>query len=406
MNAKTIPASLTGASVATAVSPRGLEPKSAPACLRAADLKALHPAFTPDSASKFGCGRYRQEEHLLERCAEEILRFGRHPLFVCDETSRAIAYDKVAASLGAEGIAPRVLVHGGFCCFDEALERAADGTLDGIDVVLGCGGGVVIDFAKCLADLASVPVVTMPTSSATCCAYTPIAPCYTRGGQYVATALFRREVAAALLDMTILSRQPARLLLAGVCDAMAKKIEIEFWNSLPGSKGNAVATGIAKLVSDSIYAILDREADAAVADLARGEPTRTLNEVVFASVVGAGVVSGISGGERQTALAHRFYFFSRLRWPEKATRRTHGELVAIGLVMQLAYYGRTREAEAFAARLRGWGLPASVGDLGVPVDPADVEACMGYLAATSEMKAAGPEAVPRLRKALEAIWIG
>ena len=359
----------------------------------------------PDVAFKFGCGRFRMEERLLERCAPEIVRFGCHPLFVCNDTTFGIAHDKVAQSLKEEGVELRVLRHNGFCNREAALEYAKGGALDGIDVVIGCGGGVAIDFAKCMADIAGAPVVTMPTSSATCCAFTPIGVCYTKEGKYVSTSFFRREVAAALLDMTILSRQPARLLVAGACDAMAKKIEIEFWNSLPGSAGNHVAVGIASLVSDYIYDELDRKTDAAFEDVRRGVPTQTLNDVVFASIVGAGIVSGISGGARQTALAHGFYFFARSRYTaEVATRYTHGELVAVGLVLQLAYYGRMKDAEAFAARLRGWGLAASLGDMGLSHDAADAQACMEYLCGMDEMKAAGAEAVPRLREALGAVF--
>ena len=356
-----------------------------------------------DVAFKFGCGRFRMEEHLLERCAPEVLRLGRHPLFVCNDTTYGIAYEKVAGSLRSEGVEPKVLKHNGFCNRESALEYAKAGALDGIDVVLGCGGGVVIDFAKCLADIADAPIVTMPTSSATCCAYTPIAVCYTREGKYVSTSFFRREVAAALLDMTILAKQPTRLLVAGACDAMAKKIEIEFWNSLPGAVDNPVAAGIASLVSDYIYDDLDRKIDAAFEDVRTGEPTQTLRDVVFASVVGAGIVSGISGGARQTALAHAFYFFVRQRYTAAATRFTHGELVAVGLVLQLAYYGRTQEAEAFAKRLRGWGLAASFGDLGLSFGQADADACVAYFCGMDEMKAAGESAIPKLQEALKAI---
>ena len=212
----------------------------------------------PDAAFKFGCGRFRMEEHLLERCAEEVLRFGCKPLFVCNDQTFEIAYDKVASSLRAAGVEPKVLKYNGFCCREIALDHARAGVLDDIDLVIGCGGGVVIDFSKCLADIAGVPLVTMPTSSATCCAFTPIAPCYTPEGRYISTSFFRREVAAALLDMTILAKQPTRLLVAGACDAMAKKIEIEFWNALPGAVDNPVAVGIASLVADYIYADLDR----------------------------------------------------------------------------------------------------------------------------------------------------
>ena len=357
-----------------------------------------------DVASKFGCGRFRMEEHLLERCAPEIARLGRHPLFVCNDLTYDIAYAKVSQSMKEEGIELRVLKHNGFCNRETALELAGGGVLDGIDVVIGCGGGIVIDFAKCMADIAGAPIVTMPTSSATCCAFTPIAVCYTKEGKYVSTSFFRREVAAALLDMTILAKQPTRLLVAGACDAMAKKIEIEFWNSLPGGAGNPVAAGIASLVSDYIYDDIDRKIDAAFEDVRRGEPTQTLKDVVFSSVVGAGIVSGISGGARQTALAHGFYFFARSSYTADAVRYTHGELVAVGLVLQLAYYGRVKEAESFAARLRGWGLAASLGDLGFSYRPDDADACMEYLCGMDEMKAAGEGAVPRLREALKAVF--
>ncbi len=357
----------------------------------------------PEPAFLFGCGRFRMEGHLLERCAEEIIRFGRHPLFVCDDTSHAVAYETVAASLRAAGVEPQVLRHHGFCNREDALAYAEAGALDGVDVVLGCGGGVVIDMSKCLADIAGAPLVTIPTSSATCCAYTPIAVCYTREGRYVCTTHFRRGVAAALLDTAVLARQPSRLLAAGALDAMAKKIEIEFWRDIPGADGGTAAR-LAALVSDFIYDELDGKLDAAIADLGRGEPTQTLRDVIFASIVGAGFVSGVAGGARQTALAHRFYFFARQRDPATARRWTHGELVAVGLVMQLAYYGRTDEAKALATRLRGWGLPASMGELGLPSGPAETEACVEYMRDTTEMKAAGPDALPRLRNALAAVF--
>jgi len=358
----------------------------------------------PDEAFKFGCGRFRMEEQLLERCAPEVVRLGRHPLFVCNNMTYEIAYGKVSESLKSEGVEARVLKHNGFCCREEALACAKSGAVDGIDVVIGCGGGVVLDFSKCLADIANVPLVTMPTSSATCCAFTPIAPCYTHEGRYISTSFFRREVAAALLDLTILSKQPTRLLVAGACDAMAKKIEIEFWNAMPGAIGNPVAVGLASLISDYIYEDLDKKLDAAFEDVRKGLPSQTLKDVVFSSIVGAGIVSGIAGGARQTALAHWFYFFTRERYTAEAVRFTHGELVAVGLVLQLAYYGRLNEAERFAARLRGWGLAASMGDLGFPFGDDDIEAFMKYMSVTDEMKAAGDAGVLRLREALKVVF--
>ena len=365
-----------------------------------------------DPAFLFGCGRFRMEPNLLERSAEEILRFGRRPLLVCDDRSHAVAFDKVAASLAAAGVELRELRHNGFCCRDDALACAEAGALEGADVVLGCGGGVICDFSKCIAHLAGAPLVTIPTSSAQCCAFTPIAVCYTREGRYVSTTHFPGEIASALLDTTVLSRQPARLLAAGALDAMAKKIELAFWTQLDrmapaGAAGASAASGIAAAISDFIYDDLDAKVDAALADLAKGEPTPVLRDVFFDSIVGAGIVSGIAGGSKQVALAHRFYFFARQRDPETGRRFTHGELVAVGLVMQHAYNGRPDEAAALAARLRGWGLAASVAELGLPVGPGELDASADFIDATKTMKAAvaiDPAAPARLREALRAVF--
>lgn len=358
-----------------------------------------------DPAFMLGCGRLRMEEHLLENCAGEILRLGRNPLFVCDRTSRALAFGKVAGALGAEGVRLREVTHSGFCCREDALALAGTGALDGADVVLGCGGGVILDFSKCLADIAGAPLVTIPTSSATCCAYTPIAVCYTREGRYVSTSHFRREVAAALLDTAILCGQPRRLLAAGALDAMAKKIEIEFWDTIPAAgDGGTAAPAIASAVSDYIYSDIDAKIDTALEDLGRGVPTRALLDVIYCSIAGAGFVSGISGGSRQVALAHRLYYGARTLAPELASRFTHGEIVAVGLVLQLAYYGRDDEAARLAARLRSWGLAATMGELGLPHGPAEAESYVEYIMGTKTMKAVGPSGEAPLRRAMAAVF--
>lgn len=382
-----------------------------------------------DPAFLFGCGRFRMEAHLLENCAEEILRFGKKPLLVCDAISRSVAFDKIVASLAAAGAELRVLQHDGYCCRDDALAAAQTGMLDGIDVVLGCGGGVICDYSKCIAHLADAPLVTIPTSSAQCCAYTPIAVCYSREGRYISTSHFPREISLALLDTTILSHQPQRLLAAGALDAMAKKIELEFWEQLDeksGSIGASAPSGIAAAISDFIYTDLDTKIDAALKDLGEGEPTTALCDVIFDSIVGAGIVSGIAGGSKQVALAHRFYFFAKERLAAKSDgaklaslahggeasssnlmRYTHGELVAVGLVMQHVYNGHLDKAEALAARLRGWGLAASVAELGLPTGEEELAACAAFIEATKTMRAAiaiDAGAPVRLREALKAIY--
>ena len=83
-----------------------------------------------------------------------------------------------------------------------------------------------MDEAKLVASCADVPVINIPTSTATCAAVTPLSVMYEReSGATIGTIKLMREVDAVLVDLDVLVCQPARLLCAGVMDAMAKN----FW---------------------------------------------------------------------------------------------------------------------------------------------------------------------------------
>ena len=360
-----------------------------------------HPTYAVDNAFKFGCGRYRQEEHLLEHCAEEIVRVGHSPLLVCTDISASLALEQIQASLASASIPLRVLKHNGFCDIEAAKGYIEQGIADGCDVILGCGGGVILDFAKCLADISRLPLITIPTSSATCCAYTPLSVCYDRDGKSVGSPKFTWSISAVLVDMTILSQQPPRLLVAGACDAMAKKIEIE--QRLTGHDASASDAGFALCyeLAKYIYAELDRKMETAYQDVLAHRISKELQDVVYFSIVGAGLISGLANGSRQTAVAHKFYLYVRTAFTREAADYLHGELVAIGLIAQLAYNGERETAEKFRERLRRLSLPASLGDLDFPIPASTVDDCAAFIGKSSAMKGASEEDHRRLRKALQ-----
>jgi len=362
-----------------------------------------HPVFTVDNAFKFGCGRYRQEEHLLERCAEEVARVGKSPLLVCTDISANLALPQIQTSLTGAGLPLRVLKHNGFCDIEAAKEYIEQGITDGCDVILGCGGGVILDFAKCLADITHLPIITMPTSSATCCAYTPLSVCYDKEGKSIGSPKYSWSIAAVLVDMTILSQQPPRLLVAGACDAMSKKIEIE--QRLPEHDASDSDAGFALCyeLAKYIYTELDRKMESAYQDVVAHRVTKDLQDVVYFSIVGAGLISGLANGSRQCAVAHKFYLYVRTAFTREAADFLHGELVAIGLIAQLAYNGEPDASEKFRERLRRLSLPASLNDLGFPVLASALEDCAAFIGQSSAMKGASEEDHRRLREALKLI---
>ena len=94
------------------------------------------------------------------------------------------------------------------------------------DVLVGVGGGRIIDLAKKTAFELNIPVVSIPTQAATCAAYSPISVLYTPEGKSDDYIHLDYEINAVIVDEQVMLTQPPRLLAAGILDAMAKYIEI------------------------------------------------------------------------------------------------------------------------------------------------------------------------------------
>ena len=57
--------------------------------------------FTKDTSFRIGCGRYLQEEGLLARCGSEILRYGKKPMIVGDDTALQVTREIMIPSIAA-----------------------------------------------------------------------------------------------------------------------------------------------------------------------------------------------------------------------------------------------------------------------------------------------------------------
>jgi len=353
---------------------------------------------------RFGSGRYIQESGAAARLGEEILRLGCKRAYILGgKTAFSLVLDTLKKSMDEKGIAYEIAEYRGFCCVATCERHMATPAFAACDVVVAVGGGNVCDAAKLMAVRASRPVITVPTSAATCACFTPLSVTYTEDFRCAGSIHHPVEVNAVLADLDVLCHQPERLLAAGVYDAAAKLIEIE--QRVMGMTKEDMDVGLAcsYALSHHTYERMFACFDGAVAALKAGECNKELSDLIYLSLAATGVISGMARGSNQCAIAHKVYELSRTLFPETVKDVLHGEMVAIGLLVQLYYNGRENEVEDFRAGLRSHGLPVTLAEVGIVTSDENIDALYEKLLASTAMAGTSPEEQARLKIALEVI---
>ena len=317
-----------------------------------------------EESFRIGCGRYLQGPGYLARAGKEVRRVGTAPLVIGDDTAFSLTRAALEESLGSACESYEFITHNGTCNEERAKALAAYAKEAGFDVFVGTGGGVIMDFAKLCAHFAGLPTICIPTSSATCAAYTPMSIRYTPEGKTVGSLHFDYEISGVLVDTEILGRQPIRLLLAGIFDALAKFIEIK-QRFTEKTKEYPIGLNYAYTLAKASYELLTGTTDKCVRDMEEGHISHDVENVIFTSIAATGVISGVARGSNQSALAHRFYETTRTLYPERAKPYLHGEIVGVGLLLQNHFNGEEENNAPLLALMKKHNMPCCIEDVGV-----------------------------------------
>lgn len=355
-----------------------------------------------ETSFRIGCGRYRQAPGILATLGEEVRRLGNAPLVVGGKTALDITRATIEESLSASCEKYEIVLHPGTCNEPRARELAAEAAEKGLDVIVGVGGGVLMDFAKLIADLADLPIINVPTSSATCAAYTPLSVCYTPDGETVGTKHFPREVNAVLVDTAIVANQPSRLFLAGVFDALAKFLEIK--QRFNEAEDYPLGLDWAYVLSKRSFEDLSKKTALALQDIRDGKITQTVEQVIFCTIAATGVISGIARGSNQCALAHKFYEGTRAMFLKESRPYLHGEIVGVGLLLQNHFNGETENNDFLLSLMKQYKMPCSISNIGLQPTEAIKQLYYERLMGGSAIDETNPEELEKLQAGLDYLW--
>ncbi len=230
------------------------------------------------------------------------------------------------------------------------------------DLIIGIGGGKALDMAKLVAHHCQLPIVTIPTSGATCAAWSGLSNVYSAQGAFQYDVALDKCPDLLILDYAIIKTAPRRTLVAGIGDAIAK------WYEASVSSGHATASLTIAAVQEAriLRDILFQKSVSALENVGGAE----WREVVEATVLLAGVIGGLGGANCRTVAAHAVH--NGLTHIPAAHNTLHGEKVAYGILVQLRLEEMVQGNQlALAARqqlLKFYeeiGLPKTLDDLGL-----------------------------------------
>lgn len=229
------------------------------------------------------------------------------------------------------------------------------------DMVIGIGGGKILDTAKAVAYYKEVPVLICPTIASTDAPCSALSVIYTDSGVFEEYLFLPANPNMVLMDTEIIAKSPTRLTVSGMGDALATYFEARACQhsdatTCAGGHVTTAAIALAKLCFDTLM----EEGMKAKLALEAGVCTEAVERIIEANTL----LSGIGFESGGLAGAHAIH--NGLTVLDECHHMYHGEKVAFGTITQLVLENMPGdELEEIIEFCIDLGLPVTLEELGI-----------------------------------------
>ena len=321
--------------------------------------------------------RYIQGPGELNKVFEYGKKYGDRFLFLVDSGVFDMIRAQVEAIEDRCGCSCSFHSFYGECC-RENVDMLVD-LVKGSDcnVVLGVGGGKVLDTVKLVADASDLPRIIIPTSASSDAPAADWAAVYDTKGVFLGAVATNRNTELVLVDSTIISRAPARLFASGIADALVTWYEaLANERSLtPNNIGRGYARSLAGMaIARESHDILMRDGIQAYEAVKAKLLTPAVENVIEANIL----LSGLGFMNAGCACSHGIH--NGISALEAGDEFLHGEKVAFGLVGQLVLENAPRE-ELFEimAFLDALDLPITMEQFNIACTDENLDVIVDYM---------------------------
>jgi len=304
--------------------------------------------------------QYVQGKGLLGRMGDYLKGYENGVLIIISQSGEKRFGAGILANLREGGFRAELERFGGECTRGEAERLARRVREKGCGVIVGVGGGKILDTAKAAAHLAGVPAAVAPTVASTDSPCSSLSVLYHENGEFDSYLFLKRCPDLVLVDTAVIAKAPPRLLAAGMGDALATWFEARACRrsgkkNQAGGAPTTVATEMAALCWKHLKACGKAALTAAEAGVCTEAVERIVEVNTYLSSVGfesggLAAAHAIQKGFTHIPELHDVY---------------HGEKVAFCTIAQLILENAPREElEEVLEFCRGVGLPVTFADMG------------------------------------------
>lgn len=229
------------------------------------------------------------------------------------------------------------------------------------NVIIGIGGGKILDTAKAVAYYTKHPVIVCPTIASTDAPCSALSVVYSDSGVFEEYLFLPSNPNVVVMDTEVIAKSPVRLTVSGMGDALAtffeaRAVKAKDAGTCAGGKVTLAAMFLAKLCYETLMA----EGLKAKLALEAGVCTQAVEKVVEANTL----LSGLGFESGGLAGAHAIH--NGLTVLEDCHGMYHGEKVAFGTLVQLVLEDVSKEElEQVLGFCISLGLPVTLKQLGV-----------------------------------------
>lgn len=304
--------------------------------------------------------KYVQGKDSLLKFYEEMGFLGKKWLFVCSNSGYKMCHEKIEKSFEGSDDVRHYEVFGGISSVGEIERLKKIVKSEGIQVVVGIGGGSAIDTAKAVAYYEGLPVAVVPTVVATDAPCTGLSVIYNDDGSFNTYLFYPKNPEAVIVDSDIIAKAPVKFLTAGMGDALGTYFEARAcYRTDAPSLENGGITRTAMALCELCYKTLRECGVGAIHACENQVVTPDLDAIIEANVY----LSGVGADNGGLAVAHSFYNGLTALGGHTAP---HGDCVAFGTLVQLVIEGAPKaefkEVQEFCMNVQ---LPVTLEEIGI-----------------------------------------